>query len=485
MFESAAPKRLPDMEVSAGNATRFSIGIKLNYGNISRYVWDFGNGDVVQATTNFVDYTYEKCGAYNASVKVVGEFNRTVSAFANVRVRPQAVSWCSFQAGPDHSGFLPYAEIPKNPSVLWRTSTPVISYPVTSAENNAIYFISVDGFCNAIGASDGREVWKTRIFGELGNGIFSIPDNMPAIAYDSNRVFAGTDDGCVICLNASDGTRLWKTRAGFPGILGTGALVSGSISVKRGVVFAVSGQQPFGENSVTDLVAMGRKSSGGAFAIDAASGQTIWSFFGPFYGGIGGSAVSAANCCIYGSTDGNFYSIKNSNAALKTSSDVNWNFQIRGTPAYPPAVLGRTVLVPAENDGLYAIDDSSGNVFWHFGAVDRSGQSESTASAIFNKMAYVGFGKSLYCLNISNGNPIWNFESDVTFESPPVVADGKVLAQDSGGCIYILDAFNGSVIWEGIEQGSGSIGPVVFKDMFLVCSECKEIVCYGSPDLLE
>ncbi len=473
------------MEIFAGNETRFSISVSLNYGNISTYVWNFGNGDVIQTAANFVEYTYEKCDVYNASVKVVGEGNQTASAFLNVKVHPRAISWPSFQAGPDHNGFLPYAEIPENPSVLWRTNAPVISYPVTSAENNAVYFISDDGFCNAIGASDGREIWKARIFGELGNGIFSIPDKMPAIAYDSNRVFAGTDDGCVICLNASDGAQLWKTRAGFPGLLGTGALVSGSISVKQGVIFAVSGQRLFEDNEINNPISIYRKSAGGAFAIDAATGQTIWSFFGPAYGGIGGAAVSAANCCIYGSTDGTFYSIKSSNAVLKTSSDVNWNFQISGTPTYPPAVFGRIILVSAETDGLYAIDDSSGKIFWHFGAVDESRQFKSTAPAIFSKMIYAGLGKSLYCLNVSNGKNVWNFECDQIFTSSPVVADGKVLALDSGGRIYILDAFNGSVIWENNEGGTGSIGPVIFKDKFLICSEGKEIICYGSSDLGE
>ena len=147
--------------------------------------------------------------------------------------------------------------------------------------------------------------------------------------------------------------------------------------------------------------------------------------------------------------------------------------RMRFDAGYEPIVMGKTMFVgSSRNDSVTALDTDTGAEKWRFYA---DGPVRFAPVAWRDKLYFAADDGCLYCLNATNGSLLWKFRkapsarkvignerliSTWPARGGPVVADGKVYFAAGiwpfmGVFIYALDAETGNVLW--INDGSGSM----------------------------
>jgi polyvinyl alcohol dehydrogenase (cytochrome) len=169
-----------------------------------------------------------------------------------------------------------------------------------------------------------------------------------------------------------------------------------------------------------------------------------------------------------------------------------WTFNAGDAVSASPTVVGGVVYVGAWDGFFYALDAASGTAKWKFqldcqpaivpvppqcladgqAPPDRSGTDGGivvSSAAVVSGRVYFGGGKTLYCLNASDGSLVWktvlcgnpdqpNCQNDpndpTNIFSSPVVYDGKVYVGHTPdgrkgyrGRAVALDAATGSIAW--------------------------------------
>jgi outer membrane protein assembly factor BamB len=96
-----------------------------------------------------------------------------------------------------------------------------------------------------------------------------------------------------------------------------------------------------------------------------------------------------------------------------------------------------------------------------------------SAVTIYGSKAYTGtFSGNIYCLNASNGIPLWSYQTGDKIFSTPVVANGRVYVGSTNYNLYALNAETGTLDWI-FNTGGG---------MFASAAVVNNIVYFGSTD---
>ena len=159
-------------------------------------------------------------------------------------------------------------------------------------------------------------------------------------------------------------------------------------------------------------------------ALDAADGSLIWKF------STGGAVTSstrvgADGSLYFGCLDGYFYAV-NPDGSLKWKRNLReeiWSF---------PALLagGKAIFIGSMAEGsanVFSLDSETGEIIWQY----------QTGGPVFSflavtkddKTAFVcSFYANCYAFDAQNGQKLWVFEGDLSFQSSPVVsiADGTL-----------------------------------------------------------
>ena len=146
--------------------------------------------------------------------------------------------------------------------------------------------------------------------------------------------------------------------------------------------------------------------------------------------------------------------------------------RMRFDVSYEPIVLGKTMFVASpRSDKVTALDTNSGEERWTFYA---DGPVRFAPVAWQDKLYFACDDGCLYCLNATDGTLAWKFRggpsnrkvlgnarliSTWPARGAPVIADGKVYFAAGiwpfmGTFIYALDAQTGEVVW--VNDGTGS-----------------------------
>ena len=237
----------------------------------------------------------------------------------------------------------------------------------------------------------------------------------------------------LFAVNASTGQLIWSSEdssISSNSILSP-AVVDGIVYTTYNAHNASTGQLMFnytrygGNTSPTvsnGMIFMGTKandtnnylgSGGGVLAINAKTGEKIWSFTG--------------------------------------NEDEFWYV---GTVYYPPAVTDGVVYFSAVS-GVYALNAQTGSQIWHSFAI----QSDSIGDAciaVGDGCVYINVGGQLHCLDASSGLQKWAY-STLSKGICPAVVNGVVY--DSS---FALDALNGTVLWD---NGKNRSSPAVAEGL--------------------
>ena len=137
---------------------------------------------------------------------------------------------------------------------------------------------------------------------------------------------------------------------------------------------------------------------------------------------------------------------------------VKWLYNTTTRGASSPVVANGRVIVSVYNGTILALNSTSGETLWSYDTDTVSNYVWRCSPAIDSGRVYIGTSDepsqlptqskdhSLYCLNESTGELLWQYFAGGDIRSSPLISNGKVFF-GSDCNVYCLDADGGSFIW--------------------------------------
>jgi len=225
-------------------------------------------------------------------------------------------------------------DIPVLPALQWKfaVAAPIFSSPV--ADDNAVYFGSLDSCFYAVNIQTGKMLWKFTTKGEIRS----------TALLANELIYFISGDGKLYCLNDS-GKEVWAFAEG----------------AERKYDFADYHQSSPILNEGTLFFGMG---DGFLYAIDANKGKLIWKI--KTDGPIHNTPVIDNGIIYFGSFDGNVYAVD----IAKRS--ITWKFKTVGHTYFPkgevqgnPSIMNNAVIIGARDYNVYALDKEKGFAHWN------------------------------------------------------------------------------------------------------------------------
>ncbi len=281
----------------------------------------------------------------------------------------------------------------------------------------------------------------------------SQPKGWSGAAAADGRLFVGSLDGRLVGVNTSDGSPLWlDEEAGMLGTSESGVAIYGSPAVGGELVYLA------GYN-------------GKVYAFVSESGALRWVY--PREGNLNsiaaGVAVSQGKVC-FGCSDGSIYALD------AATGDKLWSFETGGKVWSTPTADGDTLYVGAFDKKLYALNISDGTKRWEFEAkFEEAGGAIMSPPLVYESTVYFGsFDRYFYAVDAASGSLRWRseFMGGKWFWAKPVIYGNVIYAPNLDGKVYILDAASGGEITGAVDLGDPiSSAPVVVGDKVVLATE--------------
>ena len=169
------------------------------------------------------------------------------------------------------------------------------------------------------------------------------------------------------------------------------------------------------------------------------------------------------------------------------TGETQWSFEVADWISTTPAVVGGRVYFGEKTGHVRALDAETGEQAWSFEA----GSQVFSAPTVSNGTLYFGAGGRLYALDPETGDPHWTFDlRRPNVKSSPAIADGTVYVGCSGGVaclesseddtcespdhtarLYAVDADHGAEEWRyDVERDVRSSPAVADGVVYLGCA---------------
>lgn len=343
-----------------------------------------------------------------------------------------------FRFEPGHTGVsASLAVLPDAPAWAFATRGKVRSTPAVS--DGVAYFGSEDGHLYAVRLEDGREIWRFRASAEVSSS--------PALSGDA-VVFLGRDN-VLRALDRVRGAELWRLDLGPeapppPGIREGWDLWVSSPTVADGRIFIGGGD-------------------GGVHAVQASTGQRLWTFKTPQKVR---SAPTVAEGRVYvGGFDGHVHALE-----AATGKEC-WRFQTGGPVQGSPAVAGGTVFVGSRSAAVFALDAATGVQKWR--SPHPNGSWVLGSPAVAQGLVLVGSSDEQFfqALDAATGQERWRMVTRYRMLGSPVVAGDVVLCGSEGAYLFALDLATGLMLGMVAAEGPIHTSPVPAGALILAGSD--------------
>jgi outer membrane protein assembly factor BamB len=313
---------------------------------------------------------------------------------------PQAVS---MQMDVGHTGVtstratfdFPLAE-------YWRVDLDgLVSYPLIA--NGRVFVTVADGASDgsmlyALDVETGRRLWKQAIPGTNG---------WSAAADLSGHVYVVNIGGLLQDFDEVTGSLQWSTQ--IPG----GAYVTAPPVAQGGVVYVQSAGAP------------------ALFAYDGSSGALIWSRSpAPISGGLafGGDSIFAYEACGL-------------NAVDAASGETLWSSAFAVEAGAIPVYANGKVYAPIPIGGGNEIFDA------RTGEVSGSFEQYSGGAVVGAQHVYFEEGGRIHALGLENKKRLWSFAGDGQIAQLPIKVNETLFVGSNSGALWGLDGVTGKTVW--------------------------------------
>jgi len=311
----------------------------------------------------------------------------------------------------------------------WRyDAAALLEFPPVVGDGRAVIGTN-DGRAIAIDTTTGRELWSTRLTGQMAAS--------PALTGDV-ALFA-TTRGRLVALAAADGSRRWSVSVGSssessPLVIGDGAFVGtldGTVVRVNTLTGAVVWRAQAAGQVKASLAAAGPNVVVGDYAgritaFGQRDGAVAWQSTSPAPRLRGPGRFYAGPAVAYGRV----YLGNVNRRVVALQADTGRRAWVRtlGDFVYSSAAVSRqTVFVGSYDHKLYALDAVTGIERWSFDAGERISGSPSVIGRLVyvSTLARGGRNGTTFALDVASGDRVWSFP-DGRY-SPAVGVDGLLI----------------------------------------------------------
>jgi outer membrane protein assembly factor BamB len=127
--------------------------------------------------------------------------------------------------------------------------------------------------------------------------------------------------------------------------------------------------------------------------------------------------------------------------------------------AFIPVIAADTIFtVDNENGNLYALNSSTGSMFWKVTFTIPFAENVSTPLAYGNGKLVFTLGPNLYCYRSLDGVFLWKSQiSTSPTQSNPIIVDNTIYVGANDGFLYAFDATSGVKKWEFYSGDAGFV----------------------------
>jgi outer membrane protein assembly factor BamB len=283
-------------------------------------------------------------------------------------------------------------------------------------------------------------------------------------AVTDNTLYVGTSEGRLVAVNLADNSRHWAEKLA---VSSTGGGLFGCIPAGGGCAGA-SGVAIYGTPSFSDELVYIAGYNGKVYAYTKDL-VTRWvypreGYLEPIVGGV----VVSQDKVFFGCSDGYIYALD------AATGDFLWSFSTKGEKGKTekiwstPVVSDGTLYIGSFDKKVYAINTADGTEKWEY-------LTEGIVTAtplVADDSVFVGsHDRYFYVLNASDGNLKGSYEAGNWFWAKPVLYDGKIYAGCLDGKVYVFDAATGNYLNEFNLEGPLAAEPVIFGDNVIFCTQ--------------
>jgi outer membrane protein assembly factor BamB len=153
------------------------------------------------------------------------------------------------------------------------------------------------------------------------------------------------------------------------------------------------------------------------------------------------SSPSVVGGVVYvGSSDNGLHAVDAS------TGESLWTAPLHNVVSSSPALANGVVY--ATDGNLFAFDAATGSQLWE---ADLAGVASYSSPAVSNGVVYVGsLDGNLYALDASSGAKLWSANTGTPLFSSPAIVNGVayVGATETGGYLYAFNASTGALLWQ-------------------------------------
>jgi len=170
-----------------------------------------------------------------------------------------------------------------------------------------------------------------------------------------------------------------------------------------------------------------------------------------------------------------------SDQRMKLPLSIVWKRTFGPTSVtYPIAAQG--VVYVGSGSSLYALDATTGNTLWQQAASEAG--LDWVGAAYDNGVIFAQeTGNELFALDAKTGKQLWQatLPDQNVFSSPPTAANGVVYTAGSGtgGDVYALSETTGHLLWEQNVLNGENSSPAVTRDAVYVSYECLNTYAFN------
>ncbi len=225
----------------------------------------------------------------------------------------------------------------------------------------------------------------------------------------------------------------------------------------------------YGLPALTDELVLVSSYNHALYAFDRATGRQAWDVPFTAKGALVGGTTVDGDRIYVGSSDNHVYSLD-----LQTGKPV-WDaaFETGNWVWGAPAVDQDHVYVGSMDHHVYAINRADGTLAW-----DRNiGGSVPGNVVLADGVLYVGaVDKQLHALRAQDGTELWARSLGHWVWGEALVQDGYVYAGSLDGRVHALQVSDGTPRWESVAlDGALRAGPVLLGDQLIVGTESGSI----------
>ena len=199
------------------------------------------------------------------------------------------------------------------------------------------------------------------------------------------------------------------------------------------------------------------------YAVNATTGQEIWHHTGPIANIVSSPALESDRIYV-AFTDGTIRALD------ATNGQVIWSVNHPGGANSSPAVAGGRLYIAIHNRGLLALDANTGSELW---LAPMPGPQWSSP-AVENGRVFVGSrdDHKLYAFDAVTGDILWTATTNDWVQTSPAVADGVVYIANNSGNVYAFELETGNLVWQSaVAPGFGfGSSPTVANGVVYIAS---------------